>query len=1328
MNISIWGNGPCVVSAAFSPGVVAVAIFLSPAPSQTIWTGPQTGEWTEGSNWSTGSSPGAGEDVEIDGGNGDQNTEVLLDASRSIATLKVSEGDNLVFQRGRNLTLTGNTIENDGDILIFTPANSTNLFVNGPDTVLSGSGILRLLGDNARILGSGSLLNQSMIYGFGSLGMNGLAFHNDATGLVDASEAAGFPLVVDPPLGDGLRNEGMMQASRGGVLALSGAGGGVFNNAGGTIRALMSSRVELVSGATIEGGTLRSADDGVIAITDGVFSGLANLGNVKIENGRSLRLLGEIANQGEIWVAADANATKLDPRGGVTLSGGGAVRMSGSNARLSGNDAITNANHTIHGEGDLGLNSIGLVNGVGGVVDADVNGAVLQIDPSLTDGAVNTGTLQASGGGNLTLSGAGGGGFDNMNGVIRALADSRVELSGNASIEGGTLATKDSGVIAISGGSFSALTNSGNVVIENGRTLKLFGEIVNEGEILVAADVNATSLDPRGPVTLTGGGELRLSGSNARVLGAGIVTNTNHRVLGQGMFGNNGSGLVNAADGVVDADVDSEVLRIDPSLGEGVVNAGIFQASGGGILALTGAGGGDFDNRGGTILARDGSVVQLGGRAVIQGGVLNSEGSGKVGTPAGSEATIRDLEVAGRVLVENGSRLRLSGRIATEGRLDVESGPNATTVEVSDRVTLSGSGAIVFGGSGRGRLSGGGTLTITDGTIRGHGNLGLNTANLIVQPGGRILADSPEGTLTVDPAATETALTSAGTLQAEGGGTLALRGDGGGGFDNSNGMIRALDASEVHLAAGASVLGGTLATEGSGRIMVSENHQSSLQDVSNLGALVVGNSGTLRLFARFANKGTVTVASDTNSTAISVEGAVVLSGGGSWTLAGNHARILGNGQLTHRDHAIRGSGNFGNNGIGILNEASGLIHADVPERTLSLDPSFDGHLINNGTLRASAGGTLLMNPNGGGTFTIGDQGVVEALAGGTVASGSANLTNVANGTLTGGLWRAVSSGAPSLINLPGDGIHTNAAAIELDGDDAAISGLGALQNNNGPLTVTNGHQFATTESLTNRSAINAGPGGVVASDGDFTQEGEGGLAIAIEGRPPDLARWGRVVAAGRANLSGSLEITFRGGTSFAMVPGDRWKIVQSAADGGVTRSGVFTSANLIAGPHRPANSRLAIGYLDDGVELRFERNPGYNEWARGFGLDPDGDGAPDRDPEGDQVSNLIEYALGMNPIRNDVERLPRYGTTDEGGQESLTLTFQRPGEGYTPADLDYFVERSMTLTEWTAEGVELSTGPTDPLTGLQEVRWRHPAPIATTAEGYLRLRVVLKEL
>ena len=75
-------------------------------------------------------------------------------------------------------------------------------------------------------------------------------------GLINAN-VVGLFLLVDPNATSGLTNTGIMQASAGGLLRLTGNGGGDFNNSGGLIQALDGSEVQLTAGATINGGRSR---------------------------------------------------------------------------------------------------------------------------------------------------------------------------------------------------------------------------------------------------------------------------------------------------------------------------------------------------------------------------------------------------------------------------------------------------------------------------------------------------------------------------------------------------------------------------------------------------------------------------------------------------------------------------------------------------------------------------------------------------------------------------------------------------------------------------------------------------------------------------------------------------------------------------------------------------------------------------------------------------------------------------------------------------------------------------------------------------------------
>jgi hypothetical protein len=99
---------------------------------------------------------------------------------------------------------------------------------------------------------------------------------------------------------------------------------------------------------------------------------------------------------------------------------------------------------------------------------------------------------------------------------------------------------------------------------------------------------------------------------------------------------------------------------------------------------------------------------------------------------------------------------------------------------------------------------------------------------------------------------------------------------------------------------------------------------------------------------------------------------------------------------------------------------------------------------------------------------------------------------------------------------------------------------------------------------------------------------------------------------------------------------------------------------------------------------------------------------PGADPEGDSVSNLVEYALGLNPIVADRSGLPTYRWNLVTATLDYTFLRLRP-------ELTYTVECSTNLAVWTT----LATNP-----GVVG----QPVTVSygpTSAAGFLRLRVGL---
>ncbi len=170
------------------------------------------------------------------------------------------------------------------------------------------------------------------------------------------------------------------------------------------------------------------------------------------------------------------------------------------------------------------MNELAIVNRSGGLINANVAGLFLLVDPNATSGLTNTGIMQASGGGLLRLTGNGGGDFNNNGGLIQALDGSEVQLTGGATINGGTLTTSGSGVIRNLGtATLNDVTNSGTFIANNASVTTLGGTINSTGSILINSTGSFTDLFINGDVTFTGS-TLTLQNA-ARVRGTGTLFN-----------------------------------------------------------------------------------------------------------------------------------------------------------------------------------------------------------------------------------------------------------------------------------------------------------------------------------------------------------------------------------------------------------------------------------------------------------------------------------------------------------------------------------------------------------------------------------------------------------------------------------------------------------------------------------------------------------------------------------------------------------------------------------------------------------------------------------
>jgi hypothetical protein len=793
-------------------------------------------------------------------------TGVVNVATGNSASLgSFANSGNITVNNNATLFLSGN-VTNSGSINLSAGTNNSTLTPSGTVN-LSGGGSVNMTttgaGGTAFIGGGGTLINvNNTIRGAGNLGQNNTAFANGVAGLVDAN-IAGQTLFCDPvATAGGFVNSGLMRASNGGILQLHGQFGGGITNAG-TIQALAGSNVNLLGTIGISGGTFATVGSGSINVAQGqtaFIDAVTNTGSLVVENNSDLQISTSLVNSGSITLSASANNSRMFPTSGstVSLSGSGTVTLltngtfAGS-AVLGGTGTLTNVNNVIQGFGNLASNNMHFTNATAGVVNANVNGRVLFVDPISVTGPdmINDGLMTASNGGVLQFHGQFGGGITNT-GVISAQNGSNVQLLGTIGISGGTISTGGTGTILVNDGHtafLDALTLNGNVQVGNNTDLQLSGTITNLGSINLNAAANNSRMFPTsgGSVSLTGGGSVNLSTTAAGIayLGNGGGTiDTNNTVRGFGNIAGNNTAivsrnLISAAGGD---------LFVDPvAATNGFLNLGTMRAETGASLTLHGQFGGGVNNSGGTITAQTGAVVQLAGSIGVTGGSFTTSGTGSISVPGGQTAFLDNLTLNGNVNVGNNSDLQISGTITNLGSI------NLNAAGANSRLLPSSSGSVSLTGGGTVNLSttaagiaylgqGGGTID-TNNTVRGFGNIAGNNTAIV----SRNLITASGGDLFVDPVAAANGFVNLGTMRAETGASLTISGQFGGGVTSTGGAIVVQPGGTMITTTSLGLAAGSIQLDGTWNHTNSSN--ATATNVRGAGSLNVNTSAVLTINA-----------------------------------------------------------------------------------------------------------------------------------------------------------------------------------------------------------------------------------------------------------------------------------------------------------------------------------------------------------------------------------------------------------------------------------------------------------------------------------------------
>ena len=961
----------------------------------------------------------------------------------------------------QSAAITG-TLTDNGTWALSSTGNLTDLNCLGGATV-GGTGSL-VMGDNVnnRILTDNTLCTHAAshtIHGAGQL----LA---DTGGMLNAGVIiADRPmngLAIDPN-GLGFTNTGTLRAAGGGTLVLS---AGTFTNTDGLIEAQDQSTVA-VNAAAVSDGTLATSGSGSISVGGGsTFTDVTNTGSVNQANNQATVITGTLTNNADWTLSSAGNLTDLVCLDAATLGGAGTVTMGNNvnNRILTNNTRCTNAmGHTIRGAGQLLVNTGGMLNR--GAIIADQT-TPLVIDPNGI-GFTNESLLQAQNGGTLVLSTDM---FTNSTGFIKALDASLVQISA-ALVSGGQMVTSDSGKITVlNGATLDGVTSNAAISQPNNHAVVVAHSLTNNRSWSMQSAGNLTDLYCAATATLAGNGSIAMGDNvNNRILTDGTVCTNGplHTIHGAGQLLVNTGGMIN--DGTIVADLPSG-LTIDPN-DLGFTNAASLRAANGGTLTLAA---GAYDNGTGVIEALNGSAVRIAAGAIVSGGRLASSGSGVISLEGGPR--LIDVTSMAAITQPNNNGAIVNGTIVNNGIWSMNSAGNLTDLACSGGATLSGSGSIVMSDNVNNRILPFDNTTCTHAaghTIRGAGQLLVDTGGMA--NAGTIIADRT-ASLTIDP--NGLGFTNSGTLQAVDGGTLVLTA---GRFLNTGGHIDAQATSTVVVTGSATVVGGTMTTDGSGTIDVGAG--STFTNVRNTGTVQQDNNQATVVTGTLTNDGRWALNSAGNLTDLDCIGGATLGGSGSVVLSDNpNNRILtDNTRCTNAvSHTIRGAGQLLVNTGGMANQ--GTIVADS-SNALTIDPNGLG-FSNTGTLRAAGSGGIAIAPD---PFT--NAGTV------TVEAGS-SLVRSGDYTQTAGTTR-LNGGALSA-----------SGSIAIQG--GSLEGTGTVSG-----TVSNAGRV--------RPGASAAAGTLTIS-GPYAQTTGGALDVEIGGPAPGTG-YDRLAVSGAAALGGALNIS-----------------------------------------------------------------------------------------------------------------------------------------------------------------------------------------------------------
>jgi hypothetical protein len=462
----------------------------------------------------------------------------------------------------------------------------------------------------------------------GAVTLDNIKVTNDACALIDANGACSVVSMVH----DAVDNDGLVAAKNGGSVLVTDT---FIDNVGGTFAAEGWGSVVDLSNAFISQGNLETSYGGLIQTVYGVstLSDVSISGDLTVGSGTTLILDDGTTMDGGVIFIDKGTTLDIEASTGATLSGVTIVNYGTVNVDCDQDASPVTL--TLDGASTVfgGLISIGdsgtLTIGYGGAVldgvdvDAAFQGDIVVGQPASSDLSfavdeeaqttftavltldddtkISDGTLTVERDAELQIEH----GIHGPGGILEGV---NVNDFGVIQVDAPTVATTltlDDGT-ELSGGGLLSIGPSGMVDIEGAWGAIFNGidvDVSGHGSLTIGLD-SISKLTIAQTVDFNGGGTVTLSNQYDWIVGSGHGATLDNDITIQGAGTIGGPiELVNGDSGVIDADLAGRILTVHT--GNVLENMGTLEASHGGILQI------------------DDPVQNLGGNALIEGGILD---------------------------------------------------------------------------------------------------------------------------------------------------------------------------------------------------------------------------------------------------------------------------------------------------------------------------------------------------------------------------------------------------------------------------------------------------------------------------------------------------------------------------------------------------------------------------------------------------------------------------------------------------------------------------------------------------------------------------------